>query len=106
MAAPKDVEKAVKNVTDQGSFVRELLVGALEWDIPDGVERIDAITLPWSEEELRARGLDRRLVDGQAWQIQALRHGQPWGVFLLEFASDAHFTARGGLYGATGTVRQ
>ena len=33
-------------------------------------------------------------------------HGQPWGVFLLEFASDAHFTTRGGLYGATGTLRE
>jgi hypothetical protein len=106
MVAPKDIEQAVKKVTDQASFVRELLAGALEWTIPDGVQRIDDISLPWSAEELRSRGLESRLVDGQAWQIQALRHGQPWGIVLLQFASDAHFSARGGLAGATGALRQ
>jgi type I restriction-modification system DNA methylase subunit len=106
MVAPKDIERAVRQVRNQESFVQGLLAGALEWSIPDGVERIEDVSLPWSEEELRARGLDGRLVDGKAWQIQALRHGQPWGIFLLEFGSDAHFTARGGLYGATGTLRQ
>jgi hypothetical protein len=106
MVAPKDIERAVKKVTDQESFVRELLAGALEWTIPDGVERTDDISLPWSSEELRSRGLEDRLVAGRAWQVQALRHGQPWGIFLLEFASDAHFSARGGLAGATGALRQ
>jgi hypothetical protein len=48
MVAPKELEKAVKKVTDQESFVRELLAGALEWTLPDGVERIDDISLPWS----------------------------------------------------------
>jgi hypothetical protein len=106
MVAPRDIEKAVQHVRDQEGFIRELLVGALEWEIPDGMERIDDISLPWSEDELRARGLERRLLDGQAWQIQALRQGQPWGIFLLQFARPDHFTARGGLHGATGTLRQ
>ncbi len=106
MVTPRDIEKAVHNVRDQEGFIRELLVGALEWEIPDGMERIDDISLPWSEDELRARGLERRLLDGQAWQIQSLRQGQPWGIFLLQFARPDHFTARGGLHGATGTLRQ
>lgn len=106
MAAPKEIEKAVQNVSDQESFIHELLVGALQWEIPEGVERIDDISLPWSEDELRARGLERRLVDGQAWQIQSLRHGQPWGIFLLEFANSAPFTSGGGLAGATSMLRQ
>jgi hypothetical protein len=106
MVAPADIEQALKNVTDQQSFVRELLAGALEWEIPGGVERIEDVCLPWSQDELRGVGLDAQLVAGQAWQIQALRHGQPWGIFLLEIASPAHFTARGGLHGATGTLRQ
>ncbi len=106
MAAPKDIELAVQKVADQETLIRHLLVGALEWEIPDGVQRIDDISLLWSEDELRARGLARKLLDGQAWQVQALRHGQPWGIFLLQFARNDHFTARGGLHGATGTLRQ
>jgi hypothetical protein len=106
MVTPRDIETAVKNVRDQEGFVLGFLAETLEWQIPDGVERLEDISLPWSQEELRGRGLDDRLIDGQAWQIQAQRHGQPWGIFLLEFASDAHFTHRGGLHGATGTLRQ
>jgi len=106
MVAPKVIEQAIKKVTGQESFLRELLVGALEWEIPDGIASIDDISLGWSADELRSRGLEERLVSGRAWQIQALRHGQPWGIFLLEFASDAHFADRGGLHGATGTLRQ
>jgi hypothetical protein len=106
MVAPRDIDRAITHVTDQKSFVRELLAGALEWTIPDGVERIDDLSLPWSADELRSRGLESRLVSGHAWQVQALRHGQPRGIFLLEVASDVPFTARGGLHGATGTLRQ
>ena len=106
MVAPKEIEKAVKKITDQESFVQELLIGALEWEIPDGIQDIPDISVGWSQEELCARALDRRLVDGQAWQIQPLRPSQPWGIFLLQFGSDAHFITRGGLYGATGTLRQ
>ena len=106
MVASRDIERAVARVADQDSFVQVLLAETLGWNIPAGVERIDDISLPWSVDELRARGLDGRLVDGKAWQIQSLRQDQPWGVFLLEFAGDAHFKARGGLHGATGTLRQ
>lgn len=106
MATPTDIERAVRQVTDQESFVRGLLAETLEWEIPEGVERVEDISLGWSADELRARGLESRLVSGHAWQIQALRHGQPWGIFLLEFASAAPFATRGGLSGATGTLRQ
>ena len=39
--------------------------------------------IPVDEAELRAQELDRHLLEGHAWQIQALRQGQPWGIFLL-----------------------
>jgi Eco57I restriction-modification methylase len=106
MVAALDIEKALRRVNDQGSFVRELLAGVLEWKIPAGVESIGDISLPWSADELRARGLEERLLKGRAWQIQSQRHGQPWGIFLLEFANDAPFSVRGGLSGATGALRQ
>ena len=57
-------------------------------------------------DELRTSGLEGRLVEGQAWQLQAQTANQPWGVFLLEFQNAAHFTNKGGLAGATGTLRK
>jgi type I restriction-modification system DNA methylase subunit len=106
MVAPQKIEQAINRVKDQRSFVQGLLTETLEWPIPDPIEAIPDIAYGWTEAELCAQELERDLLEGQAWQIQALRHGQPWGIFLLEFRSEAHFTARGGLTGATGALRK
>ena len=106
MATNNNIQRAIGRVSDQLSFLQTLLADTLGWQIPDHIEQVDEIAYGWSADELRAAGLERKLVAGQAWQIQALSPNQPWGIFLLEFASDAHFTARGGLHGATGSLRQ
>ena len=106
MVASRDIERAVARVVDQQSFVQILLTETLGWDIPDGVERVEDIAYGWTSDDLRAADLGRPLVEGQAWQIQAQAPSQPWGVFLLQFQDGAHFTHRGGLTGATGTLRK
>ncbi len=106
MVAPRDIERAIARVADQDSFVQVLLAQTLGWNIPEGVERIDDIAYDWTRDDLRAAGLEQRLVDGQAWQIQPQTPSQPWGVFLLQFRNADHFTSKGGLAGGTGTLRK
>jgi hypothetical protein len=106
MVAPKEIEKAIASVADQKSFVQGFLAGTLGWQIPKGVEQIDDIAYGWTSEDLLTSGLNQQLVAGQAWQIQPQTHNQPWGTFLLEFQDRAHFTRKGGLSGATGTLRK
>jgi type I restriction-modification system DNA methylase subunit len=106
MVTPQKIEQAIQRVKDQSSFVQGLLADTLEWPIPEKIEEIPDLSYGWDEANLRAQGLDRHLVEGQAWQIQALRHGQPWGIFLLQFKNEDHFAAQGGLSGATETLRK
>ena len=106
MVASRDIERAVARVVDQQSFVQILLTETLGWDIPEGVERVEDIAYGWTPDDLRTADLKRPLVEGQAWQIQAQAPSQPWGVFLLQFQDGARFTHRGGLTGATGTLRK
>src|ERR1700722_568277 len=87
MAAPKDIEKAIHRVTDQRTFVRGLLADTLEWPIPEQIEDLHELGYGWTPEELRAQSLGPDLLDGHVWQIH-LRHAQPWGIFVVEFAKD------------------
>src|SRR5262249_35597658 len=87
MVAPKDIEQAINRVTDQTTLVRGLLAETLEWPIPEEIEDLHELGYGWTPEDLRAQGLERHLLDGHVWQIQ-LRHGQPWGIFVVEFAQD------------------
>jgi type I restriction-modification system DNA methylase subunit len=87
MVAPKDIERAINRVTDQRGFVRGLLAETLEWPIPEEIEDLHDLGYGWTPEDLRAQGLERHLLDAHVWQIQ-LRHGQPWGIFVVEFAKD------------------
>jgi hypothetical protein len=106
MVTAQKIEQAIHRVKDQSSFVQGLLAETLEWPIPEKIEAIPDLSYDWDETNLRAQGLDLHLVEGQAWQIRSLRHGQPWGIFLLQFESEGHFAAQGGLSGATGTLRK
>jgi type I restriction-modification system DNA methylase subunit len=106
MATPRDVERAISRVGDRESFIQEFLAETLRWNIPEGVNDLGPISYEWSTDELRAPSLEERLVDDRVLQIPTQAHNQPWGVFLLEFRSEAPFTAKGGFTGATGTLRQ
>jgi hypothetical protein len=106
MATGQQIKEAVGRVKDQRGFLRGLLADTLDWPIPEQIEDVQDLGYGWTAEDLRAQGLERHLLDGQVWQIQALRHGQPWGIFLLELKDPAHFKARGGFAGATATLRK
>jgi hypothetical protein len=93
---PHKIEDALKAVKDQKSFVQRLLIDALCWPIDESAAEVNDIAYYWSQDELRASGLEKSLVDGRIWQIQPLAADQPWGVFLLEFKRpDAFVTGRG-----------
>jgi hypothetical protein len=88
MATAQKIEQAIHHVKDRGSLIQRLLVETLEWPIPDEVQDFQDLGYGWTPEDLRAQGLERHLLDGsQISQIQ-LQHGQPWGIFVIEFAKD------------------
>lgn len=102
MADPRKIEAAVRRVRNQKSFIQDLLVDALGWDIDEEAADIEDISFEWSAEELRAEGLDEHVVDGTIRQIRPSR-ANPWGIFLLEFKHpDVFATGRG----MTGTLRK
>src|SRR5437879_5401357 len=96
MTTPHDLEIALQLTRDRSSFLKILLIDALEWPIPDHVESPEEIAYTWSAADLRTQGLEKQLVAGEVWQIQALQANQPWGIFLLEFKNpDAFISERG-----------
>jgi hypothetical protein len=101
MVAPEQILSAIGRVSDQRSFLHELLANpdGLGWPLDSDVEGLDDISYQWSDSELNADGLDRHVVDGQIWQIPNFRTGQPWGVFLLEFKQPDAFVKGRGLTG-------
>jgi hypothetical protein len=106
MPAPATIAAALARVKDQPSLLNDLLGSTLEWPLADKIRRIDDIAYGWTEEDLRAQGLDKHLIDGQAWQFQPFRSGQPWGIFLLEFKRPELFGVKGAFTGATGVLRK
>src|SRR6266852_2745999 len=95
MSLAKRIEAALASCHDQQSFFQGLLHKTLEWPVA-GVGQVEEIAYSWSADELKAAGLERQVVDGRAWQIQPLEHGQPWGIFVIEFKNpDAFITCRG-----------
>lgn len=99
MPTPENLELALHVTRDRSSFLKNLLIDALEWPIPDHIENPEDIAYSWSAADLRTQGLDKELVAGQVWQIQPLQANQPWGIFLLEFNHPNAFTAGRGLTG-------
>lgn len=103
MAIQEEIQRAIQNVSDQRSFIQELLGDTLGWPVDRGVEQIEDISFAWTTQELDQDGLDRKIVNGEIWQIQPFSTKQPWGIFILEFKNeDVFLTARG----MTGTIRK
>lgn len=100
MISPQAIERAVASVKDQASFLR-LLSDTLQWPI-DG-STVEDVSYTWSERDLRAAGLDAKVVHSRIFQIANLDPKQPWGVFVIEFKHPDAFVAERGM---TGVLRQ
>ncbi|MGP1347125.1 MAG: Eco57I restriction-modification methylase domain-containing protein [Phycisphaerales bacterium] len=101
MIDPAQIESALRRVNNQSSFVQELLIDALGWPIDEAAQEIGDIAYEWTEDELRAAGLNEAIVGGKAYQI--ILPGNPWGIFVMEFANpDVFITGRG----MTGVLRR
>ena len=97
--SPHRIQQALERVRDQRTFLQELLIDALNWEVPEAAESVDEISFGWSQAELRAADLTRHLIDGSVWQLQSLHKSQPWGIFILEFANSDPFTTGRGMAG-------
>ena len=85
MPTPQKIERAVQSISDFDTFFHGLLAETLDWPISQEVEDPEDIGYGWTSEELRANGLDEKLIDGQVWQIQPLPMDEmSWGIFLLD----------------------
>jgi type I restriction-modification system DNA methylase subunit len=100
MPTPQQIYQAIEGVNNQPSFIQNLLIDTLDWQIPGGVERIEDISFGWDLSELNAANLNQHIVDGRIYQIQPIRADQPWGIFLLEFSNHDAFLSGRGLKGA------
>jgi len=90
MADPKKIEIAIRRVRNQKSFIQELLIDVLGWDIDERAEKVEDIAFEWSAEELRANDLDKHLVDGTIRQIHPFKRN-PLGIFFLQIPCLAVF---------------
>lgn len=101
MIEAREIENAIRRVTDQTTFVRELLIDVLGWPIDKRATSIEDIAYEWSEKELRAAGLSEEVAGSRAFQI--VLPGNPWGIFIFEFKNpDVFATGRG----MTGVLRK
>lgn len=100
MIDPKDIERSLVDVRDQRSFLR-LLSHTLLWPIEG--ESVEDVSYAWTSKDLRAAGIEAKVVESKIFQIANLAADQPWGVFVIEFKhADAFLSERG----MTGVLRQ
>lgn len=102
-ASPETILRVLPKVRDFETFTSLLLDEALGWPVPGDIEDPEDLTFEWSTDDLRAQGLHKYLREGSVLQLQSLVPKQPWGIFLIEFAT-ADVFAHG--RGMTGVLRQ
>ena len=102
-ATPQQIQDALALVTDQASFIQDLLIDTLGWDIPD-TQKIEGLGYEWYLDE--DFGLDdekqRNLSDVAVVQIPISRDldlfgeeiSEKWGVFVIRF-KDAYYLKKG-----------
>lgn len=101
MIDASEIESSLQQVNDQTSFVQSLLIDTLGWPVDEAAQEIGDIAYEWTEEELRAAGLNEKIVGGKAYQI--ILPDNPWGIFVMEFANPEVFTTGRGM---TGVLRR
>lgn len=104
---PERVRDALSRVTDQGSFIQELLVDALEWDVPSKAESIEELGYEWYlDEDFDFSEDDRRnLAGAEIVQVPISRDTDlfgdvapgKWGVFIIPFRGAAYLEKGRGL---------
>lgn len=103
MPTPEQIQEAIENTNNQQSFIQNLLIDKLGWNIPEAIIDVEDMSYIWTDDELGAEDLDRDITAGQIYQIQKMRDDQPWGIFVLEFTNEnALITGRG----LTGPLRK
>ncbi|MBY0528546.1 MAG: hypothetical protein K2R98_34465 [Gemmataceae bacterium] len=88
MATAQEIQDAFGRVDDLTSLVNELLTDTLHWPVADRIDHPRKITYGWTAEELKAPGVEEKLLDGAVRQIRPFRTDQPWGIFLVEFTDE------------------
>jgi len=91
----KSFEAALAEISDEHSFIQKLLIDRLNWPIDEKVKSLGDIAYDWDKEELRAKGLERKVVDGRIRQL--VLEGCPWGIFLVEFKNPDVFSSGRGM---------
>ena len=91
------IEAALATVTDEKTFIQNLLIDTLNWPIDPRVQTVEEISYEWNERELRAAELSRHIVDGLIQQI--VLPDCHWGVFIIAFKNPDVFTAERGMTG-------
>jgi hypothetical protein len=76
VALKQQIQFALSQVHDQESFFNNLLGQTLGWPLED-VREIEDIAYAWSETDLHAVDLERRVVERRAWQIQPVSKTSP-----------------------------
>ncbi|MDP8228752.1 MAG: hypothetical protein P9M15_04800, partial [Candidatus Electryoneaceae bacterium] len=102
MADTRLIEQAVREANSEESFIQDLLIDALGWELGEDSTKIEDVGYEWSSDDLRADGLEEKIIDGKIYQIGPLE-GNPWGIFLLNFNNPDAFIAGRGI---TGTLRR
>ena len=96
---PHRLRDALSRVSDQASFIQDLLIDALEWDIPEDAEGGADLGYDWGlGDDLGLSPDDWRNFDRDAIvQVLLTREEGKWGVFIIPFKSAAYLDKGRGL---------
>jgi len=84
-------EEKVHAIDDTQSLLA-FMSEELDWDLPSPAT-VDELTFEWTGTELNlSENVACKLKSGSIKQIQPFRKGQPWGIFLIDFATPHLYT--------------
>src|SRR5260370_20589275 len=92
---PKLVEAALAKVTDESTFIQNVLIDLLDWPIDPKIKTVEEIAYDWTKEELQARNLDKKVAEGRIRQLAL--PDCPWGIFIVEFKNPDVFQSGRGM---------